>query len=211
MIALRRPFRSEGGFTLIELLVAIIVLGIIAVPLSAVVINYLLNTARTSSRLDETSDEQIATAYWQQDVASVGVRGAYDAVTGTFPFQAAGSVNLAYPCAAPSGTQVLTLAWNAYDSAGTATKRTVYYGTQNAGATLVRAQCVTTSSGSTGTAAVMLMRNLSGAPTCNFGSGFGACSAGSGTPSAISITLHVDASGTGQAYNVTLSGQRRQT
>jgi hypothetical protein len=154
--------------------------------------------------MGESHDEQIAAAYWQQDVSSLGVHGAWDSATGTFPVQ--NSVNTTLGCTLPSGTVLVTLAWNQYDSSGNATLNGAAYLTQ--GTNLVRVHCAGTTADSTAT----LAHDLSGTPTCNFGSGAVACSSGSGTPATVSLNLSIsDASGKGQPYSITLTGQRRQT
>jgi prepilin-type N-terminal cleavage/methylation domain-containing protein len=198
--------RDDRGFTLVELLVSIVILGIIAVPLANVVIDYLLNTASVSARLSESQDEQIAAAFWQQDVSSTGLRGAYDATSGTFPL--AQSVNVTFPCAEPGGsTQVATLTWNQYDTSGNPTQITVAYVKQ--GTHLLRLQCTGTTLNSTTT----LARYVNGTPTLSCtGSGSGCTGSGANVPTTISLTMNVaDQVSTGQPYTVTLTGQRRQT
>jgi prepilin-type N-terminal cleavage/methylation domain-containing protein len=199
-----RRLREADGFTLVELLVTIVILGVIALPLANIVISYFLNSSTTSARLNESHDEQIAAAYWQQDVSSLGVHGAFDVMSGTFAVQRA--VNTTLGCALPPGTVLLTLAWNDYDQSGAATLAGAAYLQQ--GTSLIRAHCTGSSLDSTAT----LAHNLADVPTCDFGSGAAACASGTGTPATIAMTLSIaDPSGEGQPYTVTLSGQRRQT
>jgi hypothetical protein len=56
------------------MILAIIIIGVITVPLADVVIGYLHNTDATTARLLASHDVQIASAYWAQDVASIGQR-----------------------------------------------------------------------------------------------------------------------------------------
>jgi prepilin-type N-terminal cleavage/methylation domain-containing protein len=193
----RAAIRGDGGFTLIELLVTIVILGVIALPLANVVIGYFLNSSTTTARLSESHDEQIAAAYWQQDVSSIGVRGAFDPISGTFPLQQ--SVNTTMPCALPAGTVVVTLAWNQYDASGNATLVGAAYLKQ--GTTLIRAHCT----GSTLDSTATLAHNVNGTPAIS--------STGTGTvPATVSMTFNVrEPSGKGQPYTVTVQGQRRQT
>jgi prepilin-type N-terminal cleavage/methylation domain-containing protein len=197
--------RNQAGYTLIELLVAMVILAIIVLPLGNVVLSYFLNSSTTSARISETHDEQIAAAYWQQDVASLGVRSTTFA-SGTFPLQT--SVNTSIGCSlAGLGTVVVTLAWNQYTSAGVGSLVGVAYIMQNS-TTLIRVHCSNGSLDSNATIA----RSLTATPQCDFGSGLGACASGTGTPATIGLYLSVhDPSGKGQAYTVTLNGQRRQT
>jgi prepilin-type N-terminal cleavage/methylation domain-containing protein len=69
-----RGRRPDDGVSLIELLVAIVLLGVIAVPLGNAVISFFRNTNATTNRLAESHDSQISSAYFAQDVQSIGVR-----------------------------------------------------------------------------------------------------------------------------------------
>ena len=111
--------------------------------MTGVVISYLKTTTDTQSRLTESHDVQFAAAYWQRDVASIGVRG-WDSVTKTFPLQQ--SVNITPACSLPAGTRVVTLAWSEYtdlDSTATPTTITVSYvaETDTGGYNLLRVRC----------------------------------------------------------------------
>jgi prepilin-type N-terminal cleavage/methylation domain-containing protein len=200
---------SERGFTLIEMLITIVILGIIAVPLATVITDYFLDTAAVSARLSESQDQSFMSAYWQQDVSSVGVRTtAYDPVNQTYALQQ--SVNTAFPCTKPTGAStVVTLAWNQYDATGAPTLVTVGYflvgGTQ-----LVRERCDATTITSTTT----LANYVSGSPllVC-IGPGVLSCTqSGPDVPTTVTLTLYIqDTVKIGQPYLVSLIGQRRQT
>ena len=69
---------ADDGFTLVELLLAIVMLGIIIVPLANMVINALRQTDQSSGRLAESHDAQISAAYWAADVSSIGTRSTVD-------------------------------------------------------------------------------------------------------------------------------------
>ena len=120
---LRALHRRDDGFTLPEMVITVAIIGMISAGLAGVVISFLKTTTATQSRLTESHDVQFAAAYWQRDVASIGVRS-YDSGTKSFPLQQ--SVNVTPACSLPSGTPVVTLAWSKYTSSdSTATPITV--------------------------------------------------------------------------------------
>src|SRR3954467_4760216 len=70
-----RRAHSDDGFTLIELVISVAILGIVAVALTGIVMQYLMVTSSTETRLSESSDLQFVSTYWQNDVRSIGIRG----------------------------------------------------------------------------------------------------------------------------------------
>ena len=112
--------RTEDGFTLVELVLAILIIGVITVPLGDVVIGFLKNTDATTARLLESHDAQIASAYWAQDVASIGTRGpapTYAPIIGSVETDVAYNSGL-YPCG-PAGTPnaIVRFAWDDFSGA----------------------------------------------------------------------------------------------
>lgn len=91
--------QDERGFTLVELLVAIVILGIIAVPLGNVIIGYLRNTDATTARLSESHDAQVSAAYFSADVASVGVRSTTYSADPAAPYPLTQSIEQNAPAA----------------------------------------------------------------------------------------------------------------
>ena len=144
-------------------------------------------------------------AYWQRDVASIGVR-TYDTATKTFPLQQ--SIGVAPGCALPSGTAVVTLAWTeltSLDSTDNGQLVTVTYVATGGSAPyeLVRVRC----NGSTSDSRTEVAHSLNAVPTIDC---VPACS---GTPELVELSLSVlDPEGHGTtAYTATLSGERRQS
>jgi prepilin-type N-terminal cleavage/methylation domain-containing protein len=208
--------RDDSGVTLIEVLMAIVILSIIIVPLSNALIVVIRSTDDVNRRLNESHDVQIATAYFAQDVQSVGRRN----WAGGSPFPLQQSIELGaapgstfYPCGV-SGTPnaVVSLAWDSPQSA-TANPDVIVaaYVVQVAGSErqLRRITC----NGATTTSTTILAHNLDPTVTplaqCANPT---TCSAAPGVPLVVTLAFSVkDPTSTGSALPVTLKGQRRQT
>jgi prepilin-type N-terminal cleavage/methylation domain-containing protein len=214
----RRP-RSDDGFTLVELVVCVAIVGIIVTGLAGVVLAYMKNTVDTEARLTESHDVQFTAAYWQRDVASIGVRSStYNATTHSFPLlqSVAKSGSLA-SCSLGGGTPVVTLAWSEYqslDSQGTPKTVTVTYVARVDGTvyTLSRVRCTGTSVDSE----VEVAHNLHAVPTvaCVTPSSGTSCNGvATDVPTLVTLSMDVrDPEGQGTAsYTATLTGERRQT
>lgn len=227
---LGRRLRAEAGFTLIELVITVAIVGVIAVSLTGIVLVYLKTTISTSARLTESNSMQFVTAYWQRDVASLGVRStdfpspATDTVHSPSLLQSVAAPDTGTPslatCALPSGTPVVTLAWSSYgaDPATPATV-TITYVAQATGTVfdLLRVRCT----GATKDSQVKVAGNLDSAPTvaCYTTAGYRAvpptttdCAAAA-VPDIVTLTLvTVDPDNAdGSTYTATLTGERRET
>ena len=210
-----RDARNEDGFTLIEVVMSVAILGVITVALSGVVLQHLNVSRSTQTRLSESTDQQFVSAYWQQDVSSLGRRG-FDAANPADPVPTKQSVWL--DAAAPGGCGssvpgdvVVSFAWNEYvvgatdpDDGWDATDQEVAYVAEPTGGqwTLVRVRC---DAGAVDRHTVA--HNLVEKPevTC-------VPSCGPALPRTVSITLKVqDLSGsTSTGYTTTLTADRRQ-
>jgi prepilin-type N-terminal cleavage/methylation domain-containing protein len=204
-----RRIRRDAGFTLIELLITIVIMGVITIPLANFVINYFVNTSTTTGRLSESHDEQLAATYFASDVASVGSRGGATSLQqsiwpGSFPAGSCGS-------SASAANQVLLLTWDNITWTGSAeavrTDAVAYVKAVASGETqLRRIYC----QGSTQVSNIVVVHNLDAATapvvTCP-----STCTAAA-VPATVSLQLRIaEASGSGQPFTVTLTGQRRQT
>ena len=199
----RRP--GDDGVTLIELLVAIAMLGIIAVPLGTALISFLRNTNATSDRLAESHDAQIASAYFAQDVQSIGVRN----WTAPGPFSMGTSVETnappksgLFPCGVTGDPNaVIRMAWD--DPTGASTRRTVTVSYVVRGRELHRLRCDDGTSNPTSD--LVMAHNVAsvGTPVLT--------GPVAGIPQSVSVTLTIQAPTDSGSLPVTLYGQRRQT
>lgn len=206
---LSRLRRDQRGFTLVELLIAIVILGIIIVPLANGLIAFFRNSDATTGRLSESHDAQLAAAYFAQDVQSVGVR---DWTASPYALkqsveQNVGATGGLYPCGTGT-TAVLRLAWDDPTSASgaPATVRVAYVIATSAGGEqqLRRIACGTGTT--TPTSDVVLVHNLvSATVVCS-----SQCTAAS-VPKQITLQLVIKNSATSASLNVDLIGQRRQS
>lgn len=215
----RRPaLREEAGFTLIEMVVTVAIVGIVVVALTGVVLSYLRTTVDTQARLSESHDVQFVSAYWQRDVASIGVRSStYDTASHTFPLTQ--SIDLA-ACPltgdATGAAPVVTLAWTEHDSLtstdpGATVKVTYAYRAETEGGRLYRARC------GSRPATVEVADRLAGAPVLGCadaaGAGVSCTGAGEDVPVVVTLalTIHDDTGIDLPTYAATLLGERRQT
>lgn len=224
-----RERQDESGFTLIELVMSVAIVGIIVVALAGVVLQYLKVSTTTQSRLDESTDQQFVSAYWQQDVSSLGVHGFQPAVVGNQTPAQQSVWTAAAPSGVPSGcttglpgSLVIGFAWNDYPGTDdpnttwtTVTPNAAVYVAQQTGAEwqLSRVRCT---GGATTTHVVA--HHLAQIPTaaCLAQDGSGVpCTATSPLPIVVSLVLDVQEQAPGSpisttGYTTTLTAQRRQ-
>ncbi len=213
MSSLRRSiFRlGDAGFTLTELLITMVIIGVITVPVADLMISYFTNSNTTLSRLNESHDEQIATAYFSEDVSSMGTRSA------TAPYGAAQSVWTSFPpgsCGSGGGgTQLVLIKWNdsTWDPASqtqtTAVDSAAYYiRTVRTESQLHRVFCRDGAQVSDATLAHNVDTAAVNQATCST-----TCTSAT-LPATVTLQLGIrDPTGKGQPYTMRLTGQRRQT
>jgi prepilin-type N-terminal cleavage/methylation domain-containing protein len=216
-----RLFRDDRGFTLVELLLAIVIIGIVAVPLGNVIISFLHNTDATTARLSESHDAQISAAYFAADVASIGVRSTTYSSDASAPYPLTQSIEENAPATGglfPCGTAatpnaVIRFGWDDYTSAlaSTVIQRRVAYVSETDSSGQAQLHRLVCAGSATVVSDIVLAHNLasvSAACTPSPCSGSGAA-----VPVAVTLTLtiHNPQSAVGTSYPVDLTGQRRQS
>ena len=211
----QHPHRSRGdeGFTLIEMVLTVAILGIVTATLLGVMLQYLKTTSDTGARLNESTDQQFISTYWQDDVSSLGRQ----TFSGTAPLTPAQSVFVgsAGPggCGSASGSVVVAFAWNEFnagvadpDDAWNSTPQEVAYRSLSNGSRLIL-QRVRCKNGVT-SAPQTVAHNLTTTPTISCDT---TCSAAT-PPNRVSMTFTVkDAENSNsQGYTTTVSADRRQ-
>jgi prepilin-type N-terminal cleavage/methylation domain-containing protein len=210
--------RGDRGATLVEVMIAIVVIGIIAVPLGNALLTYLRHTDDVQRRLGASHDVQIAAAYFAQDVQSVGRRD-----WSAHPFPLVQSIatgasvgNATFGCG-PAGTPaaVVTFLWDDPTNAtGNPSAVRVAYVIVTSGGErqLRRLTCVgNPMARSTLVLVHNLDRDLTGNPavkvTCSSPSD---CAAAT-PPQYVTMTVRIQDAANAGSLTVTLTGQRRQT
>jgi prepilin-type N-terminal cleavage/methylation domain-containing protein len=213
---LRRVGRDQG-FTLIELVISVAILSVISAALFGIVLQYFKVTASTQTRLNESTDQQFVSAYWQTDVSSLG-RRSFNPGDATNPTPTAQSVWVGAPApkgcgsSVSGGEVVVSFAWTDFavgvtdpDNAWDSSAEEVAYVAVPSGPqwVLKRVRCHGTTAGQ----AITVAHNLTGKPevTCTPG-------CGPALPKTVSMKLTVQDKSrqTNTGYTSTLTADRRQ-
>jgi prepilin-type N-terminal cleavage/methylation domain-containing protein len=211
MLSLRLPRRDERGFTLIEVLISTVILAVIIVPLANALIGFFRSTADTTGKLSESHDLQIATAYFAQDVESLGV---HDWSTASFALKQSVEVNVAatggnYPCGT-AGTAAVRLVWD--EPTGASQNPDVSIASYVVQPTSTESQLHRVVCRKSGASTVVLSDTVLGH---NIGTATASCSttctAAPGIPQSVSLDLTIKNPATTAGISVTLVGQRRQS
>ena len=208
--------RDDDGFTLVEMVITVAILGIIAVVLFGVVIQYLKVSGNTRARLGESTDQQFISTYWQADVSSLGQRSFTPTdVSNPVPSSQSVYVGAAGPsnCGSSVGTVVVAFAWTEFPvnapnpaNAWTLTAQEVSYVRVGGSAPykLQRVRC----KGGVEAAPVTVAHSLTGTPTITCDS---TCTAAS-PPNRVSMqfTVRDTSEPTSTGYTTTVTADRRQ-
>lgn len=205
--------RGDDGFTLIEMVISVAILGIVSVALCGVMLQYVKSTTDTSARLNESTDEQFISTYWQNDVSSLG-RRSFSSATNTFVVDQSVFVGAAGPggCGSAVGAVVVAFGWNEFETDPTApdpwstnAQSVAYVTVPNAGRlTLQRVRC----NGAAVSAPTTVAHNLTGTPAISCDT---SCTAAT-PPNRVSMTFTVKDAKTPSSpgYTTTVSADRRQ-
>lgn len=209
----RRTRDDDTGLTLVELVITVSIIGVVTVALTGIMLAYFRNTADTQARLTESHDVQFASAYWQRDVSSIGVREKDpNPTTGEFGMKQSVYVGAAQACGnLPVGaTPIGTLAWSDYSTVPNSsteeplTVRVTYAwrGPADGVYELLRVRCELEPSVIQVADSLVAQPLMDCVPAC------------SGLPRIVTLALRIsDPQGdhNDTEYAVTLTGERRQT
>jgi prepilin-type N-terminal cleavage/methylation domain-containing protein len=200
-----RVKRSEAGFTLVELLVAVVIIGVITIPLTGTITGALKNSGTTSDRMALSHDAQISSSYFGRDVAGVGLRDYENTGSNTVPFKASVFPGQTYTCGAtvvPNAVVVLMSdAWDPAQSMTDPQTVAVAYYVKSGDDELRRAKC----SAGVSVSDIPVVHNVKTAvATCS-----STCTSAT-VPDEITLRIVVTKPSVGD-YPITLNGQRRQS
>jgi prepilin-type N-terminal cleavage/methylation domain-containing protein len=200
---------GESGFTLMELVIAVVIMGVITLPLANFVLQYFDNYPKTLTVVSDSHDMQMAAAYFSADVANTGVR---DTAATNVPQRSVWVSGSALPAAYcgqdVGGSVVLLLSWDTATNSGAGPQQRDSVGYVARSGTLIREFCPA-SGPSTRTTVVHSFvypdPGNSSPVTCS-----STCDAVT-PPATISLRIGIKGDTDTTVSYVTLTGQRRQT
>jgi prepilin-type N-terminal cleavage/methylation domain-containing protein len=205
--------RSDSGFSLIEILIAIVVLGIISVPVANAFRLFINNMSASSAVITGSRSGQMGASFFAQDVQSAGVRnydsGSLPAITSILPAGDNGAT-----CGSSGTAALVRFLSDEYDtSSDPPALRSIVVSwalvTTTGDVQLVRFRCIAGALASQ----VPVAHYVTGTPvlTCySSGTTVAACAGTSPVPRSAKLEFTVTPP-KGKSYTVTLSGVRRQT
>jgi prepilin-type N-terminal cleavage/methylation domain-containing protein len=214
---LQRARRRDDGFTLVELLVVIVVLAVIIAPLAGAIVVYFRNTDRTTDRMAESHDAQIAAVWFTRDVQNVGVR---DWTATGLPLQQSIEINAPaldgrFPCGGDGTPEALVrFAASEPTIGGPASLRVVSYVIAVAGEERQLRRLTCDGSGTVTSEMVVahyLDPGTNPVVTCRDAAAASVPCSVVPPPASVELRLTLRAPASVAPYTVTLTGQRRQT
>ena len=214
-LSMKKPRRGpdgERGVTLVEVLIAVVILGLITVPLGNAIFGFIRLSDQTNQRLSESQDAQLAGSYFAQDVQGLGVR---DWTAYPYPYRPSVEQDIAgtdgrYKCGGPE-IAVVRLAWDDPDAvAGAPRVFRASYVVRVAGdqRQLHRILCVDSPAV---VSDLVIARSLDPARDPRANCPPPGCTTAT-VPTTVSLTVSIrDPRDDGAAYVIVLSGQRRPT
>lgn len=204
---------DDRGVTLPEVLIAVTILAIIIVPLADALIGFIRNTDATTRRMNESHDIQIASAFFAQDVRSLG---AHDlTATGLPMVQSINNPAMRYQCTGPN-TWMMTLAGDDLDpDTNSPTIMRATYLVRDVGGEHQLRRLLCKGPSTVPFQEVVVVHNLFGPPSgpdCRDATGTVMPCFGANVPQRVSLTVNIkDPNNSGSPTTVVLTGQRGQS
>jgi prepilin-type N-terminal cleavage/methylation domain-containing protein len=204
---------DDRGVTLPEVLIAVTILAMIIVPLSDALIGFIRNTDSTTRRMNESHDIQIASAFFSQDIRSLGAHNL--GAPGMPMVQSINNSDSTFQCTG-AGTWGMTLAGDDLDPAtGVPTIMRVTYLVRDVGGEHQLRRLLCKGVSTVPFQEVVVVHNLVDTPvgpSCATATGITMPCDTANVPQQVSLTVKVkDPQSSGSPTTVILTGQRGQS